>query len=130
MNRTRGFTLIEILVALTLFAVIGGTLLQLFSQGLRSARIAGAHEHAVLLARSKLTELQAYSQLSPGVYQGVFDDGYRWRAELTPADVAGSSESARLRGLDLRLTISWGDIGEQRDFALTSRLLTRRSDSG
>ncbi len=128
MNSMRGFTLIEILVALTLFAVVGGTLLQLFSQGLRSARIAGEHEHAVLLARSKLTELQAYTQLRPGSYSGNFDNGYRWRADLIPADIAVSGENAHLYGLDLDLTVSWGDTGGKRDFVLQSRLLTRWSD--
>ena len=128
MNSARGFTLIEILVALTMFAVVGGTLLQLFTQGLRSTRIAGEHEYAVLLARSKLTELQAYTQLRPGSYSGTFDNGYRWRADLVPADTAISGENARLYGLDLDLTISWGDAGDERDFVLNSRLLTRWSD--
>ena len=128
MNSVRGFTLIEILVALTLFAVVGGTLLQLFGQGLRSARIAGEHEHAVLLARSKLTELQAYTQLRPGNYHGTFDNGYRWHAALVPADTGISGENARLYGLDLDLAIHWGDTGDERNFVLNSRLLTSWSD--
>ena len=128
MNRARGFTLIEILVALTMFAVVGGTLLQLFSQGLRSARIAGEHEHAVLLARSKLTELQAYTQLRPGSYHGTFDNGYRWHAALVPANAIISGENARLQGLDLALSIRWGNAGDERDFILHSRLLTSWSD--
>ena len=127
MNGARGFTLVEILVALTLFAVVGGTLLQLFGQGLRSARIASEHEHAVLLARSKLTELQAYTRLRPGSYSGNFNDDYRWRADLTPPDTGISRGNTRLQGLDLDLTISWGDTGDERDFVLQSRLLTRRS---
>ena len=125
MNRPHGFTLIEILVALTMFAVVGGSLLQLFSQGLRSARIAGEHEHAVLLARSKLTELQAYRELKPGSYKGTFDDDYRWQADLTPSDIVDAGETVRLHGLDLDLTVSWGDAGDERDFVLHSRLLTR-----
>ena len=70
MNRGRGFTLLELLVALTLFAVVGGSLLQLFHSGLRTARLAGDQAHAVLLARSKLTELQAYPALQPGALSG------------------------------------------------------------
>ena len=38
MKAARGFTLIEILVALTMFAVVGGALLQLFEGGLRASR--------------------------------------------------------------------------------------------
>lgn len=129
MNSTRGFTLIEILVALTLFAVIGGTLLQLFSQGLRSTRVASEYEHAVLLARSKLTELQAYNQLRPGNYEGRFDNGYRWHANLAPSDTNAFGENTRLYGLDLDLTVTWGDQNDKRDFVLQSRLLTRWNDS-
>ena len=50
MNRGRGFTLLELLVALTLFAVVGGSLLQLFHSGLRTARLAGDQAHGVLRA--------------------------------------------------------------------------------
>ena len=90
MRRSRGFTLIEILIALTMFAVIGGGLLQLFNQGLRAARLADDRAHAVLLARSKLTELQAFPYLQPGTLTGSFEDGFRWEASLSPAAAAGN----------------------------------------
>jgi len=122
----RGFTLVELLVALTLFAVVGGTLLQLFQDGLRTARLAAGHTHAVFLARSKLVELQAYDNLQPGTLAGAFDGGYRWQAVL----VGNESDNARQRSLigplDLELTVSWGDVGEVRSITLHSLLLTRQ----
>jgi len=128
-NRGHGFTLVELLVALTLLAVVGGTLLQLFHSGLRTARLAGAQSHAVLLARSKLTELQAYPALQPGTLAGDFDDDYRWEAVLTPLPDAGGAEPARLQLLDLVLTIAWGEDTDARSFSLHSRLLTQWTDS-
>ena len=92
MNRGRGFTLLELLVALTLFAVVGGSLLQLFHSGLRTARLAGDQAHAVLLARSKLTELQAYPALQPGALSGDFDGDYRWEAILAPPSNVAATE--------------------------------------
>jgi general secretion pathway protein I len=129
MRRGRGFTLVELLVALTLLAVVGGTLLQLFHSGLRTARQAAAQSHAVLLARSKLTELQAYQSLQPGTLSGSFDDGYRWEAVLTQMPDAGAQQAGRLQLLDLVLTVSWGEIGEARSFALHSLLLTQWTES-
>jgi len=126
MKPNRGFTLVEVLVALTLFAIVGGTLLQLFQSGLRSARLADAHSHAVFLARSKLTELQVYDNLQEGILSGTFRDGYRWQAALTPGSNAEGRAQSWLRPLDLVLTISWGDVGEEREFALETVLLTRR----
>ena len=127
MRTHRGFTLVELLVALTLFAVVGGTLLQLFQNGLRTARLAAAHTHAVFLARSKLTELQAYPALQPGALSGDFDDGYRWEAILAPPSNIGVTEPSTgpLQLLDLVLTISWGEGHDARSFTLHSLLLTQ-----
>ena len=127
MSRGRGFTLVELLVALTLFAVVGGSLLQLFHSGLRTARLAGDQTHAVLLARSKLTELQAYPALQPGALSGDFDDGYRWEAILAPPSNVGATEPSTgpLQLLDLELTVSWGEERDARSFTLHSLLLTQ-----
>ena len=129
MRTHRGFTLVELLVALTLFAVVGGTLLQLFQNGLRTARLAAAHTHAVFLARSKLTELQAYNHLRPGTLSGAFDDGYRWQAVLSGDVDSEADPRDRLRPLDLSLTVTWGETGEGRSFTLRSLLLTRQIES-
>lgn len=127
MRAARGFTLVEILVALTLFAVVGGTLLQLFQSGLRTARLANDRAHAVLLARSKLTELQAHNFHEPGTTSGTLPNGYRWQAVLELRDEA--ADRRRLQPLDLVLTVSWGDPGAEREFTLQSLLLTRKVDS-
>jgi general secretion pathway protein I len=122
----RGFTLVELLVALTLFAVVGGTLLQLFQDGLRTTRLAAGHTHAVFLARSKLTELQAYGHLRPGTMAGAFDGGYRWQAVLIEREADDARRRSRIGPLDLSLTVSWGDTGETRSITLRSLLLTRQ----
>lgn len=129
MKMHRGFTLVELLVALTLFAVVGGTLLQLFQEGLRTARLAAGHTHAVFLARSKLVELQAYDHLRPGTLAGAFDGGYRWQAVLTGDKSDDAGRRSRIGPLDLNLTVSWGDAGEPRSITLHSLLLTRHVDS-
>lgn len=125
MRSAQGFTLVEILVSLTLFAVVGGALLQLYHDGLKGARIAEERSHAALLARSLLTELQAYASLTPGTLSGRFDDGYHWQATLTrsadPADTAGRS----LFPLDLDLTIRWGDAADSQSLQIDSLLITR-----
>lgn len=125
MRRARGFTLLEILVALTMFAVVGGTLLQMFGSGLRTARLATERTHAVLLARSKLTELMAETHLTPGTLDGDFGGGYRWQARLSQPETLESTRRRALEPLDLDLTITWGDYGDEREFSLKSLLLTQ-----
>ena len=128
MKRDRGFTLVEILVALTLFAVVGGALLQLFQSGLRNVRVADDYSHAVFLARSKLTELQAHNHLLPGELSGAFPGGYRWQALLSEPDGVDAGPTRWLRPLDLTLTISWGDDTESRNYTLHSLLLSQQVD--
>ena len=124
MKHCRGFTLIEILIALTMFAVIGGGLLQLFNQGLRTARLADDRAHAVLLARSKLTELQAFEFLQPGTLSGSFADGFRWQATLSLAETT-DRRVMRLLPLETDVVISWGEGADAQSFQLRSMLLTR-----
>ena len=124
MNRARGFTLLEILVALTMFAVVGGTLLQLFDSGLRSARIATERAHAALLARSKLAELLAYNDLQAGQLSGDLDGDYRWQAKLHPPANPEMASSSWLKPLELTLTISWGAPSDENSFDLKSLCIT------
>jgi prepilin-type N-terminal cleavage/methylation domain-containing protein len=126
MKRGRGFTLIEILAALTMFAVVGGMLLQLFESGLRSTRKSAEMTHGVLLARSKMTELLAYPQLAPGTLVGEFDDGYSWRADLfQPVDEGRGYGS--LQPLFLTINVYWGDSADESSFTLQT--LTFSSDA-
>jgi type II secretion system protein I len=124
-TRTRGFTLLEILVALTLFAVVGGALLQMFQQGLRSTRTASEQTHAALLARSKLSELQAYEQLTPGEIGGEFDDGYRWRATLVEDTALLEAYPGDLTPLSLTLTIRWGGEDDPSAYGVRALLLAQ-----
>lgn len=47
---SRGFTLLEVLVALAILGLAVVTILQLFSQGLRLLKLSGDYQRAVLLA--------------------------------------------------------------------------------
>jgi prepilin-type N-terminal cleavage/methylation domain-containing protein len=87
----RGFTLLEVLVALTILGLGVVTLLQIFSLGLRlGARSTARTEFAAdgarvmdeLLARKKLTTASANSMLGSDL---------RWRSRIQPVKDAPSS---------------------------------------
>lgn len=123
MSRQRGFTLIEILAALTMFAIVGGALLQLFQTGLRTASVVADQNHAVYLARSKLTELLIEPDPHPGTLSGDFDDDFRWQAILTPQPQPEGAAPLRLEPLLLTLTVTWGEPDGGHSFELTSLVL-------
>jgi general secretion pathway protein I len=128
MNRAAGFTLLEILVALTLFAIVGGALLGLFQTGLRATATSSEYTHAALLARSKLNELQVYTTLVPGTYEGEFDEQYRWRVTLTERAEIADASLLRQIPLDVALAVSWGEPTDTRLIELSSVLLSERAE--
>ena len=122
--KSRGFTLIEVLVALTLFALVGGSLLALVQTGLRTTALGNEYTHAALLARSKLTELQVYAGLTPGVYEGEFDDRYRWQLTFTERQEEAEQTTLEQFPMDVRVSVLWGQGSEQKSVDIDTVLLS------
>lgn len=122
-----GFTLLEILVAFAMLAVLGGALIQLFHGGLRNVDSSAQISHAALLAKSRLTELQASNRLTPGEFNGTFKAGYRWtlRLEALNADAGELLPPSHLKGLHATLDILWEPDGRYR----VSTLLVSKAES-
>ncbi len=117
---SRGFSLIEVLVAFTILALMLGGLFEVFSQGLRSAGQGQDFTRAVMLAHSKLAEIGAESGLPEGVSVGKFDDLYRWRSEVVPfTEVPIASESG-IQALSARVEVFWSDGWRERSVDLTT----------
>ncbi|HYN38145.1 MAG TPA: prepilin-type N-terminal cleavage/methylation domain-containing protein [Rhodospirillales bacterium] len=78
-----GFTLLEVLVAFAVLAVMLVPILQVFGGGLGIAQTARGYAEAAMLARSKLAEVVATGKLREGESSGDFGPrGYRWRASV------------------------------------------------
>lgn len=121
----RGFTLIEVLVALVIFALAFGVLGQIIQTGLGQARTAAATSEATLLARSLLAEVGPERPLAAGVVEGEARRGYRWRIEMQPTD-AGSQDG--LVAYRVRVSVAWGPVEGARSVELnTLRLGTAPS---
>ena len=130
-RRGAGFTLLEILAAFIVLAVLGGALLQLFQGGLQNVALASEYTEAALLARSKLAELDARADVTAGEEQGAFDDRYRWQLTLSPYVEAddGPPPAAGVEALHLELAVLWGAAADQRRYRVESLLLTVPSEA-
>ena len=92
--RQRGFTLMEIIVALAILAVALTALMQAFSGGLRAATASERQAAATLIARSLLERIGRDVPLVPGERSGLTDDGYRWLVRIEPAKVIDPDRAA------------------------------------
>jgi general secretion pathway protein I len=131
-RRHRGFTLLEILAAFIVLAVVGGALLQLYQGALQNVSLSAEYSEAALLARSKLAELEARADVAAGEEQGAFDDErYRWQLTLTPylEPDGNPPPEAQVQAMHLELAVLWGEGEDERRYALESLLLTPASDT-
>ncbi len=97
----RGFTLLEVVVAITLLGTVLGVGFELMGVGLRSAKKSGDYTGAVLVARQKLEEILE-SDLTPRSESGAAGD-YLWAAEITQADDGAASAPVRLVALRVKV---------------------------
>jgi general secretion pathway protein I len=129
-SRTQGFTLLEVLVAFTILALVMGAVLQIFSGGLRTAEIARNHAVGALLAESKLAAIGIEEPLVAGERTGTFDNGFRWRYSIDPYQEqdGAQEEQEELMPYRLIVTVDWGSPGSGGSVTLTTLRLGSSAD--
>lgn len=113
MKQIRGFTLLELLMALSLLALTLGLLLAASTRSARQVQQAQDQNVATLLAENILADIGYGIALTPGQTEGDFDDKkYRWQLSIEPANnVPGIStaamEASNTMLYEMTLDICW-----------------------
>jgi len=115
-NRSSGFSLIEMLVAMVILALTLGVLYQASAGAARNVRLDERYTYAVQIAQSLLAD---HARLPPGGLQlsGTTGDDYRWELTGIPLDVDPALPEATLYRLDV--VVRWEGDGD-REVALTT----------
>lgn len=85
--KSKGFTLIEVLVAMAILGVGLTLIIELFSGGLRLGRASEEYTKAVNYARIKMEEIMVKPMMEEGSEEGKFDDTFRWQVEVKKVDL-------------------------------------------
>jgi general secretion pathway protein I len=135
-TRAAGFSLLEVLVAFVILALVGTALFRLFGASLNNASLADEYSRATLYAESRLATAAVETPLRERTDQGASDDGrYAWSTKVESYALPGANADQErmaqllpLRPWRLTVTVSWpGDFGGQRSLSLsTVRLATRQ----
>ncbi len=104
----KGFTLIEILVSIVILGICLTSIMQLFSDGLRSAVMGKEHTRAVFHARSKMEEILLSTEFMDEETQGTFDDGYRWQVKIRYIE-PDEGERKTIHLFHITVSILWGE---------------------
>lgn len=113
-------TLVVVMIMATAMAVI----MQLFAGGLRANSLADHYSRAIFHARAKMEEMLIAEKMAPGILEGAFDAGYRFRVEISLDD----PDAARRLQLgnplpvlfQIRVDVSWKDGESTKTFTLTT----------
>jgi general secretion pathway protein I len=112
----RGFTLLEVLVALSILSLSVAVLFGIFSQALERAHLDKYAMHARVLAQSLLAQVIASPVKHNG--SGVDPEGYSWLVRITPPNESSRSLSGPILAVSLR--VGWLAAGQQRFLSLNT----------
>jgi general secretion pathway protein I len=118
-RRHRGFTLVEVLAATLLIAIVLPSIMEGVSVATRAATTARYRNEATTLAQEKLSEVLATNASQTGNLSGDFSPDwprYQWNA--TVQAWTGDLTGAGLQEIDV--TVSWLDRGRQDSITLST----------
>ena len=121
-SKYRGMTLIEVLVAFVVLSLTMAVTMQIFSGGMRNARLADTYSRAVFLAESKLAAVGIEQPLTPAESNGQVGSDFRWRVVVGPYDDSGAADrlSLPVRLYQVRVRVNWNESGRERQIELAS----------
>ncbi|TFH50464.1 MAG: prepilin-type N-terminal cleavage/methylation domain-containing protein [Lysobacterales bacterium] len=123
-SASRGFSLLEVLVAFTILAMLLGALFQVFSNGLHAARSGERYTRATVIAQSRLAALGVEDSVEEGVTSGTTNDAYHWRVTVSAyRDDQMPATEHMLQPLTVDVEIFWEEDGRARTVSLTSMRL-------
>jgi general secretion pathway protein I len=131
LNKQKGFSLLEILIAFSILALSLGILLKIFSAGVNTAVVAEDYTAAVQIAESLMAKTGLETPLQAGQDSGLENEKFHWLVEVSPfvfnpENVDNTAITAVL--FKVKVIVSWGDdSANDRQVKLTTLKLINKT---
>jgi general secretion pathway protein I len=131
-TKNRGFTLIEVVVALAILSIGLVVIIELFSGGLRLGRTSMEYTKAINYARFRMEEISVKTNIAEGTEEGRFTDNYRWktwvkRVQLLPLD-KNSDIRPPVELYQVKINILWNSGSKERSVGIESYKAVKRGE--
>ncbi len=125
-----GFTLLEVVVAMTIVGIGVVTLLEIFSMGLRLGSRSSAATEAMTYGRQAMDEILLRRKIEEGAQQGLLNERTRWKLGIgpvqEPSDRLSLSSAWELQEITLDMRVT--DAGRDRTVELRTYRLVRKKN--
>ncbi|WP_263143277.1 prepilin-type N-terminal cleavage/methylation domain-containing protein [Pseudomonas sp. RIT-PI-AD] len=120
----RGFTILEVLVAFMVAALLLTVILSSFTNGMSNLAKTDRLSVAALVAQSRLAELGVSVPLEAGTFEGQDESApeYRWRIRVAPLEWDFTDQLSAAGGIVYKvdITVLWPGTKRANSFSLTS----------
>jgi len=121
----KGFTLLEILVALALLGIAITIILQLFSANLRALSVSEDYVVAVTRAEAKMREILDDESLTEKSWTQDTDDGYRMDVSVSEI-MKERTENLQVQLMEVSLIFHWTKGTKKKSLSLRAKKVVPR----
>jgi prepilin-type N-terminal cleavage/methylation domain-containing protein len=129
MKKTEGFTLLEVIVALSLLATAVTVILQLFSSNLRVLSTSEDYISAVVRAEAKMRDVLDEETITEGASSETTPDGYRMETTVSKV-YERRTRDLPFQVLEIGVTLSWRGIAAERSMTLKTMKMVKKQTVG
>lgn len=128
----KGFTLIEIVVSLAIIGVGLLGIIELFSGGLRTERIAMEYSKAVEYAHLKMEEIALAPSFQEGKEEGQFDEHFRWEVSRQKMDLLPEELLSKIKPpvelMEVKVKVFWKSGQKEKSLSLGSYFVKKNEE--
>ena len=124
-SRRAGFTLLEVLVTLSILSMALIVVFQLLSANMKNISASEDYVSAITMAEARMKELQVNENLSEGIWSEVTPEGYKIDISVREA-LKERTQNLYLKLLELDLAIHWAETNKRRSLTLRTMKIVKK----